>query len=96
MHYAEGTAESGILFAFSCLFRVNSTTVVVTLPAYSKYGYSLDALAYYRRLLANRAMKHSIHLTQFHGDSFEMSQTPLEIQYVASSTTNNQTRVNPR
>lgn len=86
MHYAEGTASTGILFAVSCLFRVNACTLIVTLPAYSKYVYGLDASVYYRRLLADRAMKHSIHLTQFHGDWFEMGRTPLETQYVSSTT----------
>lgn len=87
-HYAEGTVKTGLLFASSCLFRVNSVTLVVTVPAYSQYGYSLEALSYYRRLLADRTMKHSIHLTQFRGDSFEIAQTPLEIQHLTANATN--------
>ncbi|MGH9931973.1 MAG: hypothetical protein ACREA9_22465 [Pyrinomonadaceae bacterium] len=83
-HYAEGTAKTGILFASSCLFRVNSVTLVVTVPAYWQSGYSLDAMSYYRKLLADRTMKHSIHLMQFQGDSFEIAQTPLEVQHVSA------------
>lgn len=82
-HHAEGTAKTGLLFALSCLFRVNSVTLVVTVPAYWQVGYSLDAMSYYRKLLANRTMKHSIHLMQFQGDSFEMSQKPLDVQYLS-------------
>lgn len=81
-HHAEGTATTGLLFALSCLFRVNSVTLVVTVPAYWQVAYSLDAMSYYRKLLANRTMKHSIHLMQFQGDSFEMSQKPLDVQYM--------------
>ncbi len=87
-HYAEGSMQSGLLFACSCLFRVNSTTLVVTVPAYSEYGSSLDALSYYRKLLADRAMKHSIHLTQFHGDSFEMAGSPLDVRYLKPDVAN--------
>jgi hypothetical protein len=85
-HYAEGSLEDGLLFACSCLFRVNSTTLVVTLPAYAQYGRSLDAIQYYRKLLADRSMKHSIHLTQFHGESFEIAKPPLDVRYVTSNT----------
>jgi len=85
-HYAEGSLENGLLFACSCLFRVNSTTLVVTLPAYAQYGRSLDAIQYYRKLLADRSMKHSIHLTQFHGESFEIAKPPLDVRYVTSNT----------
>src|SRR5205814_7681975 len=87
-HYAEGTVKTGLLFASSCLFRVNLVTLVVTVPAYSQYGYSLDALSYYRKLLTDRTMKHSIHLTQFHGDSFEIAQTPLEVRHVSATEMN--------
>jgi hypothetical protein len=82
-HYAEGTAKTGLLFASSCLFRVNSVTLVVTVPAYWQSGYSLDAMSYYRRLLADRTMKHSIHLMQFRGNSFELSQKPIDIEYLS-------------
>ena len=81
-HYAEGSAKTGLLFASSCLFRVNSVTLVVTVPAYWQSGYSLDAISYYRKLLADRAMKHTIHLMQFRGNSFELSQKPIDVQYV--------------
>jgi hypothetical protein len=81
MHYAEGTVRSGILFAASCLFRVNSRTLVVTVPACWRPFESLDALSYYPKLLANRAMKHSIHLMEFRGDSFSISATPVDVKY---------------
>jgi len=68
-HYAEGSIETGLLFTASCLFRINSVTLVIMLPAYAQYGHSLTAISYYRRLLADHSMEHSIHLTQFTGDS---------------------------
>jgi len=90
MHYAGGTMKSGLLFAASCLFRVNSVTLIVTVPAYWQFGYSLDAMSYYRKLLSNRAMKHSIHLSEFLGNSFEISKAPLDIQYIPNSVKPNQ------
>ena len=36
-HYAEVTVKTGLLFASSCLFRVNSVTLLVTVPAYSQF-----------------------------------------------------------
>jgi hypothetical protein len=85
MHYAEGTMNTGLLFASSCLFRVNSITLIVTVPAYWQFGHALDAMSYYRKLLSNREMKHSIHLSEFHGNSFEIAKAPLDIQYMADS-----------
>jgi hypothetical protein len=84
-HYAEGSAQNGLLFACSCLFRINSTTLIVTVPAYSEYGSSLEALSYYRKLLGDRAMKHSIHVTQFHGDSFGMDGSALDTRYISQT-----------
>jgi len=81
MHYAEGSARTGLLFAASCLFRVNSRTLVVTVPACWRPVESLDAVSYYRKLLMDRGMKHSIHLMEFRGDSFGLSATPVDVKY---------------
>jgi len=67
---------------------VNSITLIVTIPAYSRDGYSLDAISYYRKLLADRTLEHSIHLTQFKDETFEISQKPLEMQYLSEAQTN--------
>jgi hypothetical protein len=84
-HYAEGGRESGILFGVSLLFRINGTTIIVTLPAYDRFGFSLIALKHYRALLKNRGMRHAIHLVRFNNDRFELSPKPLDINYVSSA-----------
>jgi hypothetical protein len=84
-HYAKGGRKSGILFGVSCLFRVNTTTLIVTLPAYAKYGFSLITLNHYRALLKNRDMQHAIHLVRFNNDRFELSPKPLDIRYISNA-----------
>ncbi len=84
-HFAEGNNKTGILFGVSVLFRVNRATLIVTLPAYTKYGFSLVALEYYWALLKDRAMRHAIHLARFNNNQFGLSPTPMDIRYVRRS-----------
>jgi len=79
-HFAEGNSKTGILFGVSILFRVNRVTLIVTLPAYTKYGFSLVALEYYRALLKDRAMRHAIHLARFNNNQFGLSPTPMDLR----------------
>jgi hypothetical protein len=81
-HFAEGNSKTGILFGVSVLFRVNRVTLIVTLPAYTKYGFSLVALEYYRALLKDRALRHAIHLARFKDNQFGLSPIPMDVRYV--------------
>ena len=82
-HYAEGSRITGLLFAVSCLFRVNDQMLVVTLPSYEGSGSYLVAYSSYQSLLKNRSVRQEIHLGRFVENRVEMSPEPMQSHYVS-------------
>jgi hypothetical protein len=80
-HYVEGDQETGLLFAATCLFRVNDRTLSVTLPWYQKKGYYLVAYQYYQDLLKDRSVCQNVYFVRFDKERFNISPTPLRLHY---------------
>jgi hypothetical protein len=80
-HYVEGDQETGLLFAVTCLFRVNDRTLSVTLPCYQKKGYYLVAYQYYQTLLKDRSVCQNVYSVRFDNERFNISTTPLRLHY---------------
>lgn len=79
-HYAEGDQTTGLLFAVTCLFRINDRIVTVTLPCYQKEGYYFVAFNHYRAFLKNRSISHNVYFGQYKNERFEISIMPLRLQ----------------
>ena len=80
-HYVEGDQETGLLFAVTCLFRVNDRTLSVTLPCYQRKGYYLIAYQYYQALLKDRSVCQNVYSVRFDNERFNISTTPLRLHY---------------
>jgi hypothetical protein len=78
-HYAEGDRITGLLFAVTCLFRVNDRVVTVTLPCSQREGYYFVAIRHYQAFLNNRSMPHSVYFGRYYNEHFEISTTPLRL-----------------
>jgi hypothetical protein len=84
-HYAENSRITGLLFAVSCLFRVNDRMLVVTLPSYERHGFYSVAYGYYQSLLKDRSMRQEIYIGRFVDNRVEMSPTPMQSHYVSGN-----------
>ncbi len=77
MHYANGAAKDGMLFAITCPFKINDRTVGVILPAFD----NPDAGKYYEYYLQDRSMPHSAHVTQFKNGTILVQESPIPLKY---------------
>jgi hypothetical protein len=78
-HYAEGGPRDGLLFAVSCLFKVNNYMVAVTLPSHNKEGYYSVAFGYYQTFLNDHSFQHSIHFGRFENETLQVSDQPIRM-----------------
>lgn len=79
LHYAEGDSTTGLLFAVTCLFRVNDRVVAVTLPCHQREGYYCVAFRHYQEFLSNRSTFHSAYFARYYNEHFEISSAPLRL-----------------
>lgn len=81
LHYTDGKFNERILFAVTCLFRVNDKIVMVTLPCNYDGGNFLMAHEYYRALLRNRNMPQDVYWAQFKDGKLTRDRTPMTLEY---------------
>ena len=79
--HIDGSLKNGIIFAMSCVFRINGYVFTVTLPS-SRDDLDFAALCRYVDYLKDEKKPGSIHLTQFKGKVVHISPTPFPMNYV--------------
>lgn len=81
--YAEGTAESGLLFGITGLYWTNGTLLAVTLPAYQRAGHHFVAVQHYDEFLRKSDGPYSMHLGRIHDGQVEIGRDPVPVGYTA-------------
>lgn len=81
LHYA-GT-DQRLMFAATCLFKVNESTVTSTIPQKRSDNDVAVAWELYQKLLANdKPFDHGIYRAQFKNNQWEVETTPIPVSYV--------------
>ncbi len=81
LHFVRGTSKE-ILFALSCLFRINERTITVTLPSFLTTGFDLGAYSYYQSFLKDHSMPHNVYPALLENGIIRMDPRPLRIHHV--------------
>jgi hypothetical protein len=71
------------IFASTCIFRINNTTVTVTLPQSTSSANVVVALEYYTRLMRNDLdLKQKVRIAQFQESKWDVSGQCLNVHYL--------------
>jgi hypothetical protein len=71
-----------ILFAQTCLFRINEKIITVTLPTTEKDTYYFQAMQEYGKLLKDKSIPQSVHAAMVIDGMTHIQRDPLKITYV--------------
>jgi len=79
LHYTQRSASTEILFALSCLFRINDRTIIVTLPSFQTMAFDFSIYRDYQLFLQDHSMPHNAYFARFVNNRIERDVKPQRI-----------------
>lgn len=83
LHSIPERHAGSLLFAVSCIFRLNGYLIVVTLPFHKETSEYLAAYATYRIWLRDRSFRYKTHAAKFLGDQWHLDPREINFKYQA-------------